>query len=82
MAGPLRGQVIRYRPSWHKTLYAVFVVDFVLLGWLGTQPVSPLFSRMAQMGTLLYFAFFILTPWWSRIGKCRPVPDRVTYTAH
>jgi ubiquinol-cytochrome c reductase cytochrome b subunit len=73
---------IRYRPSWHKTLYAVFVIDFVLLGWLGTQPVSPLFSRIAQFGTLLYFGFFILMPWWSRIGKCKPVPDRVTYTAH
>ena len=73
---------IRYRPSWHKYLYVVFVIDFVVLGWLGTQPVSPLFSRIAQIGTLLYFAFFILMPWWSRIGKCKPVPDRVTYTAH
>jgi ubiquinol-cytochrome c reductase cytochrome b subunit len=73
---------IRYRPSWHKALYAVFVIDFVVLGWLGTQPVSPLFSRIAQLGTLGYFAFFILMPWWSRIGQCKPVPDRVTYTAH
>ncbi|MEI7539044.1 MAG: cytochrome bc complex cytochrome b subunit, partial [Comamonadaceae bacterium] len=73
---------IRYRPDWHKYLYAVFVVDFLILGYLGTQPVSPIYSRVAQVGTLFYFAFFILMPWWSQLGKTKPVPDRVTYTAH
>jgi len=73
---------IRYRPDWHKYFYAVFVVDFVILGYLGTLPPSPLFSRVAQIGTLFYFAFFLLMPWWSRIGTFKPVPSRVTYTAH
>jgi ubiquinol-cytochrome c reductase cytochrome b subunit len=73
---------IRYRPDWHKYLYAVFVVDFLVLGYLGTQPVSPIYSRVAQVGTLFYFAFFILMPWWSQLGKTKPVPDRVNYTAH
>ena len=73
---------IRYRPDWHKYLYAVFVVDFVMLGYLGTQPVSVINGRLAQLGTLFYFGFFILMPWWSRIGKSKPVPDRVNYTAH
>ncbi len=73
---------IRYRPDWHKYLYAVFVVDFLVLGYLGTQPVSPIYGRIAQVGTLFYFAFFILMPWWSRIGQTKPVPDRVNYTAH
>ena len=73
---------IRYRPDWHKYLYAVFVVDFLILGYLGTQPVSPIYSRVAQVGTLFYFAFFILMPWWSQLGKTKPVPDRVNYTAH
>ncbi len=73
---------IRYRPDWHKYLYAVFVVDFLVLGYLGTQPVSPVFGRIAQLGTLFYFAFFILMPWWSRVGKSKPVPDRVTFKAH
>jgi len=63
-------------------LYAVFVVDFLMLGYLGTQPVSPVYSRLAQLGTLFYFGFFILMPWWSRIGDSKPVPDRVNYTAH
>ncbi|MEI8029306.1 MAG: cytochrome bc complex cytochrome b subunit [Comamonadaceae bacterium] len=73
---------IRYRPSWHKYLYAIFVIDFLVLGYLGTQPVSVISSRIAQIGTLYYFGFFILMPWWSRVGKTKPVPDRVTFTAH
>jgi ubiquinol-cytochrome c reductase cytochrome b subunit len=73
---------IRYRPGWHKYLYAIFVIDFLVLGYLGTQPVSVISSRIAQLGTLFYFGFFILMPWWSRIGKTKPVPDRVTFAAH
>ena len=26
---------IRYRPSWHKWLYGVFVINFLVLGYLG-----------------------------------------------
>ncbi len=73
---------IRYRPSWHKYLYAVFVLDFLVLGYLGTQPVSIISGRVAQVATLFYFGFFILMPWWSRLGKSKPVPDRVTFSAH
>lgn len=73
---------IRYRPDWHKYMYAVFVVMFVMLGYLGMQAPSPLFERLAQMGTLFYFGFFLLMPWWSKIGTCKPVPDRVTFKAH
>jgi ubiquinol-cytochrome c reductase cytochrome b subunit len=60
----------------------VFVIDFVVLGYLGTQPVSVINGRIAQLGTLFYFGFFILMPWWSRIGTSKPVPERVTFTAH
>jgi ubiquinol-cytochrome c reductase cytochrome b subunit len=73
---------IRYRPSWHKIMYALFVVIFVVLGYLGVQPPSPVGERVSQVGTLFYFGFFLLMPWWSQIGKCKQVPDRVTFTAH
>jgi ubiquinol-cytochrome c reductase cytochrome b subunit len=73
---------IRYRPDWHKYLYAVFVADFLVLGYLGMQPPSDIGGRVSQAGTLFYFGFFLLMPWWSRIGKSKPVPDRVTFTAH
>ncbi len=73
---------IRYRPDWHKYLYAIFVVDFLVLGYLGTQPPSVIGGRVAQLGTLYYFGFFILMPWWSCLGATKPVPARVTYSAH
>ena len=59
---------IRYRPGWNKVLYGLFVVNFFMLGYLGTKLPSPLLTLLAQGGTLFYFAFFVLMPWWSRIG--------------
>ena len=73
---------IRYRPSWHKYVYGVFVFFFLVLGYLGAQPPSATGNYVSQVGTLLYFAFFLLMPWWSRMGEFKPVPERVTYAAH
>jgi ubiquinol-cytochrome c reductase cytochrome b subunit len=73
---------IRYRPSWHKYLYGVFVVNFVVLAYLGVQPPSPIGERVSQIGTLFYFGFFLLMPWWSRLGEFKPVPERVTFAVH
>ena len=73
---------IRYRPNWHKVLYAIFIIDFLILGWLGTQPVSPTATMIGQVGTVIYLAFFLAMPVWSRLGTFKPVPDRVTFRAH
>ena len=73
---------IRYRPSWHKYMYGVFVINFIVLAYLGVQPPSPLGERVSQVGSLFYFCFFLLMPWWSRLGEFKPVPERVTFTAH
>jgi ubiquinol-cytochrome c reductase cytochrome b subunit len=73
---------IRYRPSWHKWVYGTFVVVFIVLGYLGVKPPEPVLNLMAQIGTLLYFAFFMLMPWWSAMGSFKPVPHRVTFAAH
>lgn len=73
---------IRYRPGWHKWVYGVFVVFFFVLGYLGIQPPSPLGTLAAQVMTVYYFGFFLLMPWWSRLGEFKPVPDRVVFAAH
>ncbi len=73
---------IRYRPDWVKWMYGIFVVNFFVLGYLGIKPVSDIGTLMSQAGTLFYFGFFLLMPWWSRIGEFKPVPDRVTFHAH
>lgn len=73
---------IRYRPGWHKYVYALFVAFFLVLGYLGIQPPSPTGELIAQVGTLVYFGFFLLMPWWTRLGEFKPVPERVTFAAH
>ncbi len=73
---------IRYRPGWHVWMYTLFVIFFVVLGYLGIEPPSDGRTLVAQIGTLFYFGFFLLMPWWSRIGAFKPVPDRVTFHAH
>ncbi len=73
---------IRYRPSWNKGLYGLFIVVFVVLGYLGIQPPTFMGTLLAQAGTLFYFGFFLLMPWWSRIGEFKPVPERVVFKAH
>ena len=73
---------IRYRPDWHKYVYALFVINFIVLGYLGIKPPSLINERVSQVGTLFYFGFFLLMPWWSRLGTFKPVPERVTFVAH
>ena len=69
---------IRYKGWLTKLMLAIFAVSFLVLCWLGTVPPSTLKTLMAQGFTLLYFAFFMLMPWYSQVDATLPVPDRVT----
>ncbi|MFW8566075.1 cytochrome b [Orrella sp. 11846] len=73
---------IRYRPFWHKLLYAIFFINFVILGYLGTQPPSDFFNLLSQIGTVIYLAFFFVMPAWSRVGPFKKVPERVKFRPH
>ena len=50
----------------------------LVLGWLGTQPATPGLTNLARVFSVLYFAFFLLMPWYTSIDKTLPVPERVT----
>jgi len=69
---------IRYRSPIYKWVLGVFVVSFIMLGWLGMEPVTPLNVFLARVFTALYFAFFILMPWYTSIGKTKEVLERLT----
>ncbi len=69
---------IRYRGSLYKTALAVFVVSFVILGYLGIRPPGGMRTLVAQVCTILYFAFFVLMPWYTKIDSVKPVPERLT----
>jgi len=69
---------IRYKGIVYKVALAIFVVSFIMLGYLGTQPATPTFTAMAQVFSVLYFAFFIFMPFYTKMDKTKPVPERVT----
>jgi len=73
---------IRYRPTWNKYLYGAFVINFAIMGYFGVLPPSVISTRFSQFGTLFYLGFFLLMPWWSRLGEFKPVPSRVSFTPH
>jgi len=54
------------------------VIAFFILGYLGTVHPTPLRTLMAQICTGIYFAYFLLMPWYTAVEKTKPVPDRVT----
>lgn len=69
---------IRYRGPIYKWFLAAFVVSFIGLGWLGILPATPLYTWFARILSLVYFAFFFLMPWYTKIDKTKPEPERVT----
>lgn len=69
---------IRYKGPYFKIALTLFVISFFVLGWLGTQTPTPLYTLLAQIFTVVYFAFFILMPWYSKIDKTKPEPTNVT----
>ncbi len=81
---------IRYRGVIYKSALTLFVVVFILLGYLGTEPTNvwgqfgPWLGNadratvVARIGTVVYFLFFVLMPWYTRIDKTSPEPERVT----
>jgi len=72
----------RYRPLRWKIALTVFVVSFVALGYLGLKPAEGLYVLLARVFTALYFAFFVLMPFYTRGESTSRVPERVTFDTH
>jgi ubiquinol-cytochrome c reductase cytochrome b subunit len=69
---------IRYKGLASKVMLGLLVISFFILGYLGTIPPSGPATMLAQAFTVVYFAYFVLMPWYTRAEKTKPVPDRVT----
>jgi len=70
---------IRYRGPVYKTALAIFAISFVILGYLGVKVQTDTTTIISQICSVLYFAFFLLMPWYSKMDKFKPVPERVIY---
>jgi ubiquinol-cytochrome c reductase cytochrome b subunit len=69
---------MRYKGVVSKLALASFVISFFILGYLGTVHPTPVKTLLAQICTMIYFAYFLLMPWYTSVEKTKPVPDRVT----
>ena len=84
---------IRYKGKLFKKWLTAFVVSFLVLGYLGTEPsyvwgqFSPalpiigggdIATFAARIFTIIYFLFFILMPIYSKKDVTKKVPNRVT----
>ncbi len=80
---------IRYRGVYFKVALAAFAVSFIALGYIATQPGGGvLFSlpfgdvtylHAGRFFTVVYFAFFLFMPIYTRLEKTKPVPERIRY---
>lgn len=69
---------MRYKGWLSKIWLLVFCVAFVILGVLGVLAPTPGRTLLSQVCTVLYFAYFLLMPFYTRLEKVKPVPERVT----
>ncbi len=69
---------IRYRGPKYKIALGVFVLAFIGLGVLGILPATTLYTWIARVLSVIYFAFFLLMPWYTKYDSYRAEPDRVT----
>lgn len=78
---------IRYSGPIFKTALYIFTINFLFMTYLGVNPTS-MWGKVfdievavlaSRIGSVIYFAFFLLMPWYSKIDKCKTVPDRVEY---
>jgi len=69
---------IRYKGGLYKAILVVFIISFFILGYLGVLPPTPGRTLVSQICSVIYFAFFLLMPVFSKLDKTKPVPERVT----
>jgi ubiquinol-cytochrome c reductase cytochrome b subunit len=69
---------IRYRGVTFKIALALFTISFIVLGYLGLQPATGVFTLLARVFSAIYIAFFVFMPFYTKHEKTKPVPERVT----
>ena len=69
---------IRYRGPIFKTMLVLFIISFIGLGILGALPATDVRTIFARVFSIIYFAFFLAMPFYTKMDKDRAVPARVT----
>ena len=69
---------IRYKGILSKIALGIFVVSFLVLGYLGVALATPVNTILGRIFTILYFLYFLLMPIYTSIETCKQPPERVT----
>ena len=67
----------RYKGWMSRLAIVIFAIAFILLSYLGGQPVTDLNTLLARIGAIIYFGFFLGMPFYTKWEKTKPVPERV-----
>lgn len=68
---------MRYKGIWSRVALGMFVISFVCLGYLGTIPVTWTTQVFSRVCAFIYFSWFFLMPFYSRMERHRVVPERI-----
>lgn len=68
---------MRYKGSYSKCFFAIWVGSFLLLTYLGLVDITPIKLYVARIATGFYFGYFLLMPLFTRYEMPRTVPDRI-----
>jgi ubiquinol-cytochrome c reductase cytochrome b subunit len=67
-----------FRPI-YKKFFWIFVVNAVILGWVGSKPAEGHYILIGRIATIYYFAhFLILMPLLGKYEKHRPLPESIS----
>lgn len=66
-----------YRPVF-KIFYWIFIINFVVLGWLGGQVAEEPYITFGRLSTAYYFGYiFVILPLLSKFEKTLPLPESI-----
>jgi ubiquinol-cytochrome c reductase cytochrome b subunit len=68
---------IRYKGIYSKIALATFAISFITLGYLGTVGVTEVRKIVSLICTVLYFAYFLLMPIYTKFETTKEVPNRL-----
>ena len=66
-----------FRPI-YKILFWIFLVDAIVLGWVGSKPAEGIYIVISRIATFYYFLhFLILLPLLGKFERNRPLPESI-----
>jgi len=68
---------MRYKGWMSKIALILFCISFIILGVLGVLSPTPERTLVSRICTAIYFGYFILMPFYTKLEKTKVVPQRV-----